>query len=108
MARTRFVGALPEHGPWTAVGLTRRQFGAILAVSIALFVFVGGPVWRHVHEGHLPRVAVSYAVIPAAVAVVLHRTGELRPARLVAASAVLALVKLVITAALLVALALGR
>jgi len=105
-ARTPFFGGLPERGPWTAVGLTRAQFLAILGLSIALFVFVGGPVWSHVHDRHLARIAVSYGVIPIAVATALHRNGDARPGLVLGASAIIAVVKLVVTAALLVAVAL--
>ncbi len=104
----RFFGALPERGPWTAVGLTRAQFVVILGLSIALFVFVGGPVWTHLRDGHFARIAVSYGVIPPAVVVALRRNGRVRPLVVVGASAVIALVKLVVTAALLVAVALAR
>ena len=106
-AGTPFFGGLPERGPWTAVGLTRAQFVAILALSIVLFVFVGGPVWAHVRDRHLVRITTSYGVIPFAVAAALHKNGELRPAPLVGATIVVALVKLVVTAALLVAVALA-
>ena len=104
----RFFGALPERGPWTAVGLTRAQFLVILGLSVVLFVFVGGPVWTHLRDGHFARIAVSYGVIPPAVAVALRRSGRVRPLVVVGASAVIALVKLVVTAALLVAVALAR
>ena len=103
-----FFGGLPERGPWTAVGLTRTQFVAILTLSLALFLFVGGPLWTHVRDRHFARIAVSYGVIPLATAAALQRNGAARPARIVAASAVIALVKLVVTAALLVTIALGR
>ena len=105
---TPFFGGLPERGPWTAVGLTRAQFMAILAVSLALFLFVGGPVWTHVRDRHFGRIALSYGIIPLATAGALHRNGAARPGRIVAASAVIALVKLVLTAGLLVVLALGH
>jgi hypothetical protein len=107
-ARTRFFGGLPQRGPWSAVGLGRGQFLGILGLSIALFVLVGGPVWAHVHEGHFTRIGVSYGVIPLAVAVALHRNGAARPGLVFGATVVIALVKLVVTAGLLVVLALGR
>jgi hypothetical protein len=105
--RTRFIGGLPERGIWTAVELTRGQFFGILALSLVLFLLVQGPVWSHVRESHLARIVVSYAVIPLGVALALHRNGSLRLLPLVAASGVLALVKLVLTAALLIAIALA-
>jgi hypothetical protein len=41
----------------------------------------------------LARIALSYGVIPPAVALALHRNGAVRPLVLVGASAVIALVK---------------
>jgi hypothetical protein len=93
---------------WTAVGLTRAQFATILALSIGLFLVVGGPVWRHLREPHLTRIGVGYGVIPAAVAVALYRNHGLRPLPLLGGSVVIALVKLVATAGLLIAFALSR
>ena len=106
--RTPFVGGFPERGIWTALGLSRAQFCGILAVSVLLFVVVGGPVWAHLHDSHFTRIAVSYGVIPAGVAAALYRNGSVRPLLVLAASGVLALLKLVVTAALLVAIALAR
>jgi hypothetical protein len=97
-----FFGPLPRSGIWTAIALTRAQFLLILVLSVVLFVFIGGPVWAHAHESHFWRIGLSYAVIPAAVAAALHRNREARPVTIVVASAVIALVKLVVTAALLV------
>ena len=104
----RFFGALPEHGIWTTVGLRRGQFLAVLGVSIGLFVFVGGPLWAHVHDHHLARIAVSYGAIPVGVALALRANGTLRPALVVGGSAMIALLKLVLTAALLLIVALGH
>ena len=73
-----------------------------------LFVFVDGPVWRHVHASHFRRITVSYGVIPIAVAAALLCNRRARLRLVLGASAVLALVKLVLTAGLLVALALAR
>ncbi len=106
--RAPLFGPLPIHGVWTAVGLTRGQFVAILALSVALFVLVGGPVWTRLHDSHFTRLLVSYAAIPPAVWVALRRNGAARPATVFAASAVVALVKLVVTAGLLVVVALAR
>jgi hypothetical protein len=106
--RAPFFGSLPDRGLWTAVGLRRGQFGAILGVSVTLFVFVGGPVWTHLHDGHFMRLAVSYGVIPPAVVLALGRNGSIDLARVLGASAVIALVKLLVTAGLLVVIALAR
>ena len=100
-------GPLPVAGPWTGLGLTRGQFLGILALSLALFVVVGGPIWGHLHDGHFWRLGVSYAAIPPAVAWALHRNGGMQAVRVVVASGVLALLKLVLTAGLMVLLALA-
>ena len=102
-----FFGPLPVAGPWTPLGLSRRQFLGILALSVVLFVVVGGPLWNHVRDRHVWRLGVSYAVIPPGVAWALHRNHTLRPWRLLAASGVIALLKLLLTAGLLVLVALA-
>jgi hypothetical protein len=105
---SRLFGPLPTRGIWTPLGLTRDQFFGILTFSIALFVVVGGPVWAHVHDKHFGRIAVSYAAIPLAVALALYRNARLGLLPVVVASAVIALLKLIATAGLLVVLALAR
>jgi hypothetical protein len=102
--RGAFFGPLPRRGIWSAVDLTRDQFLAILTLSLLLFVFVDGPIWSHAHASHFWRIAWSYLAIPAAVALALLRNGKLGLAPLVVGSAVLSLVKLVLTAILLVVL----
>ena len=77
-------------------------------VYLTLFAFVDGPVWRHVHAPHFWRITVSYTAIPATVAAALVWNRTPRVGLFLGASAVLALVKLVVTAALLVALALAQ
>jgi hypothetical protein len=104
----RFIGGLPETGVWTAVGLSRAQFFAILTISVGLFLVVGGPIWLHVRDPHFTRIVVSYAVIPIAVTLALAQRGVPRLWQVLAASGVLALVKLVVTAGLLIVLALAR
>jgi len=104
----RFFGALPTDGIWTSLGLARGQFLAILGLSLLLFLFVDGPVWQHVHDAHFRRITVSYAAIVPAVWAALARNHAARPSLLLGASAVLALVKLVVTAGLLVVLALAQ
>lgn len=106
--RTPFFGAFPVDGIWTSLGLGRVQFFAILGVSLAGFLFIDGPVWRHVHAPHFWRITLSYgAIVPAVgTALVWNRTPRLT--LLVGASAVIALVKLVVTAGLLVVLALAQ
>jgi hypothetical protein len=101
-------GPLPRTGIWTAVGLRRGQFAAILAVSIALFLWIDGPLWQHLHDGHFARIAISYGIIPPLVVWALWRNGEARLLRILEASAVVALVKLVVTAVLMIGIALAR
>jgi hypothetical protein len=106
--RAPFFGSLPERGPWTAVELTRSQFATILGLSVVLFVFVGGPLWSHLRDPHFTRIAVSYGVIPPAVAVALYRNGAWRLSLVLGASALIAVVKLLLTAGLMVVFALAR
>ena len=96
-----FIGPLPTSGPWTAFGLDRGQFFLVLLVAIALFVWIDGPVWGHLHDDHLRRLLVSYAVIPPAVAAAQARNGTFGWGRLFGASVTLAVIKLVVTAVLL-------
>jgi hypothetical protein len=99
-----FFGSLPARGIWTPLGLARGQFLGILALSVGLFILVGGPVWRHPYDSHVMRIGLSYAIIPLAVTVALWRNGTLRASLILGASAVLALIKLVLTALLLMAI----
>jgi hypothetical protein len=99
-------GPLPIAGPWTALGLRRGQFLGILAFSVGLFVVVGGPIWNHLHDGHTWRLGVSYSAIPPAVVCALQCNRSLRFGRALVASGVLALLKLVVTAGLMVLIAL--
>ena len=93
--RTRLVGPLPTTGPWTAVGLTRAEFFAILGLSVLGFVVIGGPVWRQPHGSHFVRIVASYGLIVPIVALVLRREHPFPAGRVLAASALLALAKLV-------------
>jgi hypothetical protein len=106
--RTALFGPLPTRGIWTALSLTRVQFLLILGGSIALFVVVGGPLWVHLHDSHFRRIAVSYAVIPPAVSVALYQNDKARLLLILTGSAVIALIKLVATAALLVVIGLAQ
>lgn len=100
-------GPLPTRGIWTAVGLTRGQFLCILAVSVALFLFLDGPLWRHTHDSHFWRIVWSYLAILPMTYVALYRNGKAHLGTIVAASAVVGLVKLVVTALILVAIGLA-
>jgi hypothetical protein len=104
---TPVFGGLPEQGIWTPLGLTRTQFLAILGLSLVLFVFVDGPVWQHVRASHFRRITVSYSMIPVAVTIALVRNHRARLPLVVAGSSLLAAIKLVLTAGLLVALAIA-
>lgn len=106
--RTALFGPLPTRGIWTALSLTRSQFLLILGGSITLFVVVGGPLWTHLHDSHFRRIAVSYAVIPPAVSVALYQNGKAHVLLIVTSSAVIALIKLVVTAALLVLIGMAQ
>jgi hypothetical protein len=105
--RTPLVGPLPVRGPWTAVGLTRGQFFAILTVVIVAFALIGGPVWRDVRGDHFRRIALSYAAIVPLVGLALRHRRPFPLGQAAAAVATIALVKLVATAVLLGVLALG-
>jgi hypothetical protein len=98
----RFIGPLPTRGPWTAVGLGSGPFFAILGLSALCFALVPTPVWADPHGEHFWRLTLSYALIPAAVAIALRTERPFPIGRWVAASALLALVKLVVTALLLI------
>lgn len=103
----RFFAPLPARGIWTALDLERSHFLWILGGSLLLFVFVDGPLWSHARENHFWRLVLSYAFIPPAVAAALWRNGKLHWMRLLAASLVLSLIKLVLTALLLVGIGLA-
>lgn len=103
-----FFGPLPTRGIWTAVGLTRGQFLGILAVSIVLFLFFDGPLWRHTHDSHFWRIMWSYLIILPMAGAALYRNGKARLSTFVAACVVVGLVKLVVTALMLVAIGLGQ
>ena len=105
---SRFFGPLPTRGVWTAVGLTRGQFFAILGVSIAMFVFLYGPIWLHTHDSHFARIVWSYLIIVPMVGWVLYRNGKARITSVLGASVVIGLVKLVVTAVILVLIGLVR
>ena len=96
--------ALPQHGPWSAVGLTRGAFLGVLAASLAVFLLLGGPVWTHLRDSHFVRIGASYAVIPLLVAAAQWRSGTLRAGAFLGATALLAAAKLVLTAGLTVVL----
>lgn len=103
--RAALFAPLPVDGPWTALHLTRAQFCAILLGATLVYLLTGGPLWSHLRENDFVRIVTSYAVIPPAVALALWRNGALRLTVWLAASGVLAMLKLLLTAA--IALLLG-
>lgn len=107
-SRAPFFAPLPEHGIWSRVGLDRTQFLGILALSVVLFVVIDGPVWLHVHDAHFRRISLSYGVVPVAVAAALWRNGRFRIATWLGGSAVIAALKLLLTAGLLLVVAIAR
>jgi hypothetical protein len=104
----RLLGSCPKDGIWTAVGMSRGQFLGVIALSTALFMFIDGPVWQHLRDSHLSRIIWSYMMIPPAVAGALYLNGKRSLGLLVAASVVVGLVKLVLTAVILVLIGLAR
>lgn len=86
------------------MGLTATQFWVILGLATLCFALAGGPVWRDPRGEHFWRLTLSYLLIPLAVAVAMRRTRPFPLGRFLAASMLVALVKLVVTALLLVAL----
>jgi hypothetical protein len=81
--------------------MSRAWFLGILAASVIGFLLIDGPVWEHVHDGHFRRIVLSYAMIPAGVAAAFLRRWRGRMGQMLAATAVLALAKLVLTAGML-------
>lgn len=102
-----FVAPLPTTGPWTSLGLTRAAFLTVLLGSTITFLVFPTPLWTHLRDGHFARLAVSYAVIPASVALLLARDGRLAVGSLLRATLVLGLLKLVLTTGLMMAIALA-
>jgi hypothetical protein len=107
-SKSPFFGPLPIEGVWTAVGMTRGQFAGIVVLSTALFVFIDGPIWSGVHDSHFARIVYSYALIPPLVAAALHFNGRLGWGLAIAASVVVGLVKLVLTAVIVVVVGLAN
>jgi hypothetical protein len=106
--RTSLFGPLPANGPWTALDLTRGQFVGVLLLACTAYVFTGGPLWQHLGESDFLRIVLSYALIPLLVAVALSRNRALHLSRWLAASGVLAALKLLVTALLAVAVGIYR
>lgn len=84
-------------------GITARQLTAALAVLVGLFLFVQGPIWSHVWEADFA-ILWSYAPIPAVVLGLLIVNRTFSVGRLILGSFLVALLKYVITATILVTL----
>jgi hypothetical protein len=100
--RPRFFAPLPTRGIWTSLDLTRAQFLCILLMSLVLFVFVDGPVWSHLRTSHFWRLVISYLFIPPGVALALWHNGKAHLLPMLVATAVISVIKLVLTALVLV------
>lgn len=96
----RLFAPLPVDGVWSSVGLGRGQFFAILVASSLLFLLWGGPLWEDPRGAHLGRLVASYALIPVLCAAALARNRKLTATSFLAASGVVALLKLLVTAGL--------
>lgn len=103
-----FFGGLPRDGVWNSVHLSAGQFAAILFLSVALFVFWDGPLWWHLRQPHMTRIFISYAFIPMAVLIALYRNGQLRLMPWLGATLVIGVIKLLLTALLVMVLGLAR
>lgn len=100
--REPLFAPLPVHGIWDAVDLSRAQFLVILSVSVLAFSFVGGPVWTHARESHFWRLGISYAIIPPLVLLAQWRGKRASWMGFFLGTTVISLIKLVLTASLLV------
>ncbi len=106
--REPLFAPLPVHGIWDSVDLSRTQFLVILLISLIAFAFVGGPVWTHARDSHFWRLGLSYALIPPLVGLALWRNERLSWMSLFLGTTVISLIKLVLTASLLVAVGMLR
>ena len=106
--RFRFIAPLPASGPWTTVGLSRGQFFGILIGACLIYLFLGGPLWLHLRQNDFVRIAVSYIVIPIAVAIAQRHAGTLRFSTWFAGSGIIAALKLLVTAGIAVVLGISH
>ena len=106
IARSIEIIHVPEQGIWTSLNLSRGQFFGILLSSILLFLFLDGPIWRHLRSSHTERIVGSYGLIPVLVAAAQWKNRSFRPRSCFEASILIAVIKLLATAVLLVLLAL--
>lgn len=96
---------VPERPHPTSIvpGITARQLAVSLTGLVGLFLFVQGPIWSHVWEADFA-ILWSYAPIPAVVLGLLIVNRTFSVGRLLLGSFLVALLKYVITATILVTL----
>lgn len=99
-----FFGAFPTRGIWNALSLSRGQFAGILLISVAAFVLIDGPVWRHLEANHFRRIVVSYLSIPLLILICQLTGGRFDLPALFGGSIVLGVLKLLATALLVLLL----
>jgi len=102
--RPPFFGAFPTSGIWNALSLSRGQFAGILLISIAAFVLIDGPIWRHLEANHFRRIVVSYLSIPLLILICQFTGGRVDLPALFGGSVVLGVLKLLATAFLVLLL----
>ena len=89
-------------------GLSIVAYAALVSLSVALFLFVGGALWKAPREAsHLARFAVSYLTVIPVGALLLLASRRFSPAHLVATTGSVWALKMVITVVLYQALARG-
>ena len=71
---------------------------------MAAFLFIDGPLWSNLRENHFRRIIVSYVAIPMMVLVCHLRGAGFDLRRLFGATIVIGVIKLLVTAFLVLAL----
>jgi hypothetical protein len=102
-SESSFFGSFPKRGVWTALGLTRIEFFVVLAVSVALFSLVDGPIWAHPGGNHFRRIAMSYLSIPLLLVANQLIRKKFDLTALLGGSIVIGVIKLVLTALIVLA-----
>ncbi len=97
-SRAAFFGSFPTRGVWTVLGLTRVQFFAILTIAVISFLFLDGPLWQNLTTNHFRRIVVSYTAIPAMIFICQFSRGGVDWPRMFGGSVVIGVIKLLITA----------
>lgn len=86
------------------MGLSRAQFVAIIGISLVAFLFVDGPLWEQLGDNHFRRITLSYLAIPVLVAALQMYAGKLDAGALFGATIVIGVIKLLLTALLVLIL----